>query len=342
MTLQLPMELIAELTSSDSVIFREKIQSLWSGYGVIAKVDLVSGCDISTPAVVKFVSPPSHREHKYGWRGDVSHQRKLSSYQNEFLWYEQVALSCLPGCRVPQLLAANQQSPRWLFVLEDLDAAGFSLRLRSVNDHQLESCLGWLAHLHASFLVDREADDADEAASNATAVERLWPTGTYWHLDTRPEEFSSMPESDLKSAAKGIDRALKAARFQTLVHGDAKIANFCVSPDGRVAAVDFQYVGRGCGMKDVAYFVSSCFSESECERREGEILERYFGLLGRAVQKRGLQISWKSLESEWRMMYVLAWADFYRFLAGWSPGHWKMHGYSQRMAKLACQGMLPG
>jgi hypothetical protein len=31
-------------------------------------------------------------------------------------------------------------------------------------------------------------------------------------------------------------------------------------------------------------------------------------------------------------MYAVAWTDFYRFLQGWSPGHWKIHGYSERLA----------
>ena len=57
--------------------------------------------------------------------------------------------------------------------------------------------------------------------------------------------------------APELDRRLRAARFQTLVHGDAKPANFCFDARrGAVAAVDFQYVGGGCGMKDVAYLLS--------------------------------------------------------------------------------------
>ena len=74
-----------------------------------------------------------------------------------------------------------------------------------------------------------------------------------------------MQNADLKKAAQGIDKRLQSARFQTLVHGDAKLANFCFSDVGQVAAVDFQYVGKGCGMKDVAYFISSCFNEEDCE-----------------------------------------------------------------------------
>ena len=160
----------------------------------------------------------------------------------------------------------------------------------------------------------------------------LWPIGTYWHLATRPEEFSAMPAGDLKNAAAAIDGKLNDARFQTLVHGDAKLANFCFSQSNDVAVVDFQYVGGGCGMKDFAYFISSCFSDSECEQRESSLLDAYFGYLRAAISDQKLAAA---VEEEWRMLYPFAWADFYRFLAGWSPGHWKMHRYSESMTEKA-------
>gem|GEM_PF-6732341 len=60
-----------------------------------------------------------------------------------------------------------------------------------------------------------------------------------------------------------VDRLLGQARFQTLVHGDAKHDNFCLAARANgAAAVDFQYVGRGPGIKDVAYFLASCLTPS--------------------------------------------------------------------------------
>ena len=63
-------------------------------------------------------------------------------------------------------------------------------------------------------------------------------------------------------------------KFKTIVHGDAKLANFCFSHDlSNVAAVDFQYVGGGCGMKDVAYFLGSCLNDQELRTTENELLD---------------------------------------------------------------------
>ena len=103
---------------------------------------------------------------------------------------------------------------------------------------------------------------------------KLWQKGSYWHLSTRPDELKAMQHSKLKDAAKSIDEQLNNCKYKTLIHGDAKVANFCFADDmSSVAAVDFQYVGGGCGMKDVAYFLGSCLSSSECENYEKELLD---------------------------------------------------------------------
>ncbi len=316
----LPLKEIARICGASDATLVQSIQSLWSGYGQILRVHL-SPQDHSV--VVKFVSPPHKSEHKYGWTGDISHQRKLSSYENELNWYQGAGQECGADIRIAKLIGSSSSETSWTFALEDLDAAGFAIRKHQVNEAQLSNCLKWLANLHGRFLSD-----------SSSSAERygLWPIGTYWHLATRPDEYEAMPNGDLKSAAKHFDRKLNDARFQTIVHGDAKLANFCFSSIGEVAAVDFQYVGGGCGVKDVAYFISSCFSDSECEKRETQLLDCYFGHLADAIKDAEYA---NAVEEEWRSLYPFAWADFHRFLSGWSPGHWKIHSYTKRLTERA-------
>jgi len=296
------------------------IQRLWSGYGKIARIGM-SGADVDS-VVVKHVHWPTAQDHPRGWNTDISHERKVRSYQVETVWYEQWSSRCNDTCRVPHCLALDSDGVEFLLVLEDLDAAGYPGRRRHVNDAELQACLAWLADFHATFMGEMPVG--------------LWETGTYWHLATRPDELLALGTEDpeLKAAAAVIDQRLRHSTFQTLVHGDAKLANFCFSEDGtRVAAVDFQYVGGGCGMKDVAYYIGSCLNEAECERRQADLLDAYFDRLRSALAAKRPEMDAGAVEHEWRRLYPVAWTDFHRFLKGWSPGHWKINDYSERLAR---------
>ena len=308
---------ILAATAADELIERGSIQSLWSGYGSIDRYGLVGSRYASV--VVKHVRVPERSRHPQGWDGERSHQRKLHSYQVETAWYRQWAARCDEHCRVPHCLALEQHDDEVLMVLEDLDSSGYPLRKNHVSSDEMNCCLRWLAHFHARFLGESPTG--------------LWDIGCYWHLDTRPDELAVMDDGALKQAAGTLDRLLNEAPFQTIVHGDAKLANFCFSADGRrVAAVDFQYVGGGCGVKDLAYFIGSCLDEDECERRQDALLDYYFAALSEALGRYRPDIDAAAVVAAWRPLYALAWTDFHRFLKGWSPGHWKIHGYSERLA----------
>lgn len=309
--------LFQELGATD-VAEIETIQSLWSGYGKIARFSL---SDFSANTVVaKLVRIPTETDHPRGWNTDFSHRRKIRSYEVEMAWYERFAGECDERCRIPKCFVTASADGEVMLVLEDLDAAGFSGRRASASLFDMQNCLSWLACFHARFL--------------GTRPEALWEKGTYWHLDTRPDELEVLDDLPLKAAAGELDRILEACEFKTLLHGDAKLANFCFDDsNGRVAAVDFQYVGGGCGVKDVAYFIGSCLGDTECERMEAELLDFYFKELRAAVEREKQTIDGAKLEKEWRSMYPIAWTDFHRFLKGWSPGHWKVHSYSERLAR---------
>jgi hypothetical protein len=344
---------ICELTGASACRLGDIIQTLWSGYGEIQRVEL--DCAEHPTAIVKHIDLSEARKNQRGWSGQVSHHRKIRSYAIETTFYESYATTCDSSksssshedsaswlsWRVPKLLGAFEkpEASGWVLVLEDLDAAGFDLRA-SDPSRQLQSgifeCLRWLANFHATFM-GREPIG-------------LWPVGTYWHLATRPEEWQSMKDGQLKRFAAKIDERLNAATFQTLVHGDAKLANFCFANETQkaeahsasVAAVDFQYVGGGCGMKDVAYLISSCLDGAEAESRQNALLDFYFQQLAGSLAAMHPSIDFGQLESEWRALYPVAWADFCRFLAGWSPGHWKLNAHNDRMTQSVLTQLARG
>ena len=310
--------IIRQATGASKIQLIEVIQELWSGYGSIQRYAL-TGAQCSR-IVVKHVQLPEQTNHPRGWNSARSHLRKLRSYQVETAWYTQWSDRCGKACPVPGCLAHAIRGEETLINLEDLDESGFSARRERVAETEITACLHWLANFHATFL--------------GCEPSGLWQQGSYWHLETRPDELAALTDLALQQAAVTIDQRLRNSRYQTLVHGDAKLANFCFSPNGKqVAAVDFQYVGGGCGMKDVAYFIGSCLAEKDCERCEGWLLDCYFEELRQALARLQPAVDAAAVEKEWRELFPLAWTDFHRFLKGWSPGHWKLNAYSERIAR---------
>ena len=320
---------VQEALEADDVRVVEKIQALWSNYGSIERVRVRKGSETRT-LIAKVIAPPADDgagSHPRSWASSRSHARKVRSYKVERNFYAGVAALRLPadgGARVPQLVAqrCDEASGRSLLLLEDLDACGFAERHQgdSVSDAQVAMCLDWLARFHGQFVnadVEKTCD--------------LWPIGTYWHLETRPDELEKLSADEpLRQHAAELDRRLRDAAHQTLVHGDAKLANFCFGKDA-VAAVDFQYVGRGVGIRDVVYLLG-CLSERRLARRADKFFDQYFAKLRRAIDS---SVDGDALEREWRSLISTCFADFERFLRGWAPEHYKLSGYSAAQTQLA-------
>ncbi|AQS36078.1 protein of unknown function (DUF227) [Shewanella psychrophila] len=342
-------DFISQTISCESVFAVETIQTLWSGYGEIVRYRL-EGQACPASIIVKSIRPPKQTQHPRGWNTSASHQRKLLSYRVEANWYHTWSKVCDEGSRVPSCYGlssydridarvtsydANSQcfndDNAAIILLSDLDAEGFPLRHNRLTIEQAKVCIEWLACFHGYFMEESPLESWPEG---------LWKTGCYWHLATRKDEYRAMPESSIKQAAHKLDTLLSQIRFKTLVHGDAKVANFCFSEDSlRVAAVDFQYVGGGCGMRDLVYFLGSCLSEEECKQHHASLTRFYFCKLDQALINIGSAISSRDVELEWQPLFAIAWADFHRFILGWAPEHYKNNEFSRSMTKQALNSL---
>ncbi|MCB9497396.1 MAG: aminoglycoside phosphotransferase family protein [Fibrobacteria bacterium] len=274
----------------------EPIQTLWGGYGKLVRRHAPEG-----PRIVKDIRWPDGK-------GDRSHQRKLRSYQVEAHWYEHWSLRIPARCRIPRFLGSESRRDGLTLVLEDLDRAGYARRSSRLEREDLEGAIGFLAAFHAAFL--------------GVEPQGLWKEGSYWQLGTRSDEWKAMPAGPLRQAAPDLDRRLARARFRTIVHGDAKPDNFCLGGPGKVAMVDFQYAGGGCGMRDLAYLIDD-FRESPLDpSTTSRALDTYFRAFRRQCEESSRPTpSIDEVESEWRILFPVAWLDFQRFLQGWSPGY---------------------
>jgi thiamine kinase-like enzyme len=160
----------------------------------------------------------------------------------------------------------------------------------------------------------------------------VWDQGCYWHLDTRQQEFQSIPRSwsQLRGVADQVDAVLKGQRadgsetncHQTLVHGDFKSANLLWN-GGKCCAYDFQYVGKGLGVRDLAYMFASAVDIDVLEADGGEeqLLRHYHSALQGELHRHGKadaaqRYSYEVMVAQFEACVV----DYVRFMAGW--GMW--------------------
>lgn len=169
-----------------------------------------------------------------------------------------------------------------------------------------------VARLHAYFW--------GNSKSTAAVKSGLAPQGTYWYLDTRPDEYDSMSkhglEGKLRRTARHIDEALKDHPYQTVVHGDLKACNMSESDDPKyVTFVDFQYVGKACPTKDLAYLFVCGMDDFDEDQEEGMLR-----LYTKELKERGVgsdsEAPLPTLDGLKKAM-DLAYCDLYRWMCGW-------------------------
>jgi len=243
---------------------------------------------------------------------------------NEGCFYRELAPQLLAeGISVPEplLVEANGRGQLTLVMRDQRDE--FPSSAGALSLAQAKAALSWLAAFHAHFW-------------GQPPPAGLWEQGTFWHLDTRREEFTQMDWRALADAAEQIDAYLKGEAgdsvrdHMTVVHGDFKEANLLFSADGsRCAAHDFQYCGGGLGAKDIAYLFCSGLGSGLLPAREGELLAHYHGELTARLGPRGLGEGYTPAVMARHLDYALA--DFVRFMDGW--GYWGNNAWAE--AKVA-------
>ena len=336
--------------SIQSVSREDVIQTLWAGYGTVSCVDVRFNCSVNEgeeeeerihSIIIKRVDAPS-----CGSSDSISHIRKIRSYEVEHFFYQYVVPHYADeNWKVPNpysIQRMNTNMSKFTFIMENLqpqysDDEGSSLNTRA----KVEAALRWLASFHATFweqsdVLSKCTCNTNTSSNGGANVDVLWECGGYWHLDTRWDEYDCMTDGTLlKQCATVINDTLKAAtNFQTLVHGDFKSANILFSPSKQqCAAVDFQYCGRGYGMKDVVMLVVSSIPASLFQNMGGDtgILQYYHSSLEQELLKQNKQFPFSTAMKT----YELCLMDYVRFMDGW--GYW---GYNSSYARNKTNDIL--
>ena len=289
-----------------------RICGLWSGMGSIYRLTFAD----KSIAVKHIPAPLAHPDPTTMSFGDC---RKATAYQIETNFYEYVAPRLQSVLNVPECYYLERDDKSITMCLEWVDGC-FSHDLDSI-----QAVLTWLATLHVAYW---------GIHNDETMRTNVHTLGSYWHLDTRPEEHADMKnhgwEGRLKRAARAIDGCLKRDSMQCLIHGDAKDANILLRKRHQqimVTLVDFQYCGLGPPTRDLAYFLASSVDTDEYD--EEDLVDYYY----QELLKRLPPSCNPPTLSHLKESLELAYCDFCRFQCGW--GYWGSPIQTRAQAILA-------
>ena len=340
------------------------ICSLWAGMGHIYKIDIpqknsnnnkkialrkssTSDNTSIMTVIIKHIILPKNSSNQ-----TLSNRRKTDSYYVEANFYEQLA---------PLLIATYNVSVPIPYLIErpntyTVENTSVSKETWSKNEiiiamsyiendrtktysrkHQRDAVLTWLANFHAVFWGTDKADEAIRTFG-------LQPEGSYWYLNTRPDEHDEMSNTGwigrLKLAARAIADYLQHRDvYQCIIHGDAKEANimYTTTPSANNNATccmatfcDFQYCGKGSFTKDLVYYLMR-FDDNDDDNMD-DAIEFYLVHLAKQLPP---TIAAPTLE-DLQISLSLAYCDLYRFMIGW--GNWGSNNRpNQRVVKMLNQ-----
>ncbi|KAI6887640.1 hypothetical protein KC360_g3101 [Hortaea werneckii] len=232
----------------------------------------------------------------------------------------------------------------------------------ALDEQHVFAALDWLAKFHG-FWWARSADvrrgqlrlaPLEEARkAGPQRAEGVWLNGGYTYLATRRKEYADLLEdadsewsSALCQPIPTVDASLAElvaqvlspnpspqatpsaiSTYETLIHGDVKSENLFANTEGSaVAFFDFQYVGMGLGVCDLAKLftcsvpmhmltpeVLRCDVALAMTDGERGLLQRYQRTISSIS---GKEYPWRDLEMHWSTALV----DWLRFQASW--GFW--------------------
>ncbi|KAJ5881717.1 uncharacterized protein N7529_000389 [Penicillium soppii] len=223
----------------------------------------------------------------------------------------------------------------------------------SLSRTQVYGSLDWLARFHSrswgllpksfdGFAMPPLEESLRRQTASKDAGNGLWLNGGYTYLATRRKEYASLVEDTCSewstalcepsnksslSVAEMVARELTPCgrSVESYIHGDVKSENLFTTDSGaEVAFFDFQYVGLGLGVCDLAKLFTCSVPlhlltddlPEKLTMQDGErkLLERYRTTLLQGQD--AAMYEWETFKRHWETSLV----DWCRFQASW--GFW--------------------
>jgi aminoglycoside phosphotransferase (APT) family kinase protein len=227
-------------------------------------------------------SLPTSFVAKLGAEDPEVRQRVAYAYRAEVGFYRTIASTL--RVPVPHIFASDISDDAATFVLlmQDLAPAVQGDQIAGCTPAVAEVGARALAGLHGPRWCDPSWRDVDfltmpvATVESATGMGELARVATDVFLDTLGERMTDEDRTTLRAFPDAVAEWLLASpeRF-ALLHGDFRLDNLMLSPDGAVTVVDWQTLTVGLPARDLAYWVSTSLSPHDRRASEAAVVAAY-------------------------------------------------------------------
>ena len=197
----------------------------------------------------------------------------VRNYELEISWYRDLAAESGVNCPACYHAEIADNGIDFALLLADVAPAGQGDQLAGASETDLLAAIDELAILHAAYWNSPKLDQLawlGYGSANKELVRQMLP-GLY--AGFRERYAGRLSEVILQMGdrlAAGIGQYLDhEPHALTIVHGDYRLDNLLFAPDARAIIVDWQTVGRGSGLADLAYLIGTSIADPAA-RAEGE------------------------------------------------------------------------
>jgi hypothetical protein len=207
-------------------------------------------------------------------------------YQREVSFYQLLAPSI--ATRTPRCYYAERDdNDNFLLLLEDLSPSAVIDQFVGISLGTARAGLASLAGLHGPTHAQRELHDAAWLSGVSEELRPLYSAVLPVLFDQFIERYGARIDDDVRATVLALKDRLGlfsdyASPFPCVTHGDFRTDNLLIDAcDGTVAlaVVDWQTVGVGSPLLDVAYFLTTSLTPEDCAREEFELLDYYLAKL---------------------------------------------------------------
>lgn len=242
--------------------------------------------DLSEPGAPKSVIA------KFSSDRSAMRDRNVIAYNNEVKFYQTLADRSKVPSPVCYYANIDTKANNHLILLEDLAPAVSGSRILGCSGQQAESAVKHIAEFHASWWEKPSLNEIKWLPSPSRnivldPVERQSLYDQWWiaffnkaahHL---PDHLVNMGKF-LGKHQSWIEEYAANATPRTLIHGDFSLENVLFSTNqggSNITIIDWQSIGHGYGIFDVAYFLVEGLRTEDRRSFETDLLRGYHNLL---------------------------------------------------------------